>query len=81
MRRHAHRTKLIDEVGAVDALVAAEPDRPRPVGMRPDHVTRRHPLGVPVGFGQAGIDEKAERSSIRLWATKHSLAALPGPFL
>src|SRR5207342_3324172 len=58
MRRHLHRSQLVDEVGAVEALVTTERDRPRPVGVRLDHVKRRHPLGMPIRLGQASVDQK-----------------------
>lgn len=58
MRRHVHRTQLVDEVFCVD-FVGIKLDRCRPVGMRLDHVQGRHPFGMPVGQCQAGINQQA----------------------
>lgn len=59
MRRHPHRAQLVDEVICIISLVGSKRDRMRPVGARLDHVQRRHPLGMPAGLGQAGIDQQA----------------------
>ena len=59
MRAHVHRAEFIDEVFGVIAAIGAERDRSRPVSMGLDHGERGDPLRMAVGFGQAGIDDKA----------------------
>ncbi|KRR04698.1 hypothetical protein CP49_18475 [Bradyrhizobium valentinum] len=58
MRRHVHRAQLVDEVFNVVGFVGAKRDRCRSVSTRLDHVQRGHPLGMPVGLRQAGVDQQ-----------------------
>ncbi len=59
MRRHPHRAQLIDKVFGVIGLVGSERDPAGPVGAGLDHMQRRHPLGMPIRLGQAGVDKQA----------------------
>lgn len=59
VRRHLHGAQLVDEILRVIPLVGTQCGRPRPVGVRLDHVQRRHALGMSVRMGQTGVDQQA----------------------
>ena len=52
------RPQLLDEVGRVIALVGAERDGARTIGMRLDHLQRREPLGVARDQGEPRVDDQ-----------------------
>lgn len=58
MRRHPHRSQLVDEVLRVISLVGRERDPPRAVGARRDHIQSGDAFGMDVRGSQAGVDEQ-----------------------
>jgi hypothetical protein len=58
VRGDPHRAQLVDEVLRIEALVGPQRDPLRPVGVSLDHRQGRHALGMAVGLGQAGVDQK-----------------------
>src|SRR4051794_28472951 len=58
MRRHIDVAQFPDEVGGIEALVAAEGDRFGSIGAGLDHLERRQPFGMTGDAGQSGVDEE-----------------------
>ena len=79
-RRHLHRAQFVDEVLRVIGFVGTQRDRLRSIGARLDHVQRRDPLGVAVGWCQAGVDHQAVAVLHQGMAHEAELRFLAGPF-
>ena len=80
MRRHLHRSQLIDAVFGIIGLVGAERDHLRPIGARLDHVQRGDALSMAVRRRQAGVDEERMTVFHQSMADEAELGFLAGPF-